>query len=216
MANRLAPPPLYVILDAALLPSDPVEFVKRLMGAGARLFQYRNKMAPAREVLQAVQALNVTARQVGAAFLVNDRPDIARLAGANGVHVGQEDLEAAAARAIVGAGAIVGVSTHNLEQIKAAADSDADYIAVGPVFATRSKAKADPVVGLELIRQARQLTRKPIVAIGGITLERAGEVITAGADSVAVISDILAAKNPMARVKQYLEMLPAAAQPAQD
>jgi thiamine-phosphate pyrophosphorylase len=216
MANRLAPPPLYVILDAALLPSDPVEFVKRLMGAGARLFQYRNKMAPAREVLQAVQALNVTARQVGAAFLVNDRPDIARLAGANGVHVGQEDLEAAAARAIVGAGAIVGVSTHNLEQIRAAADSDADYIAVGPVFATRSKAKADPVVGLELIRQARQLTRKPIVAIGGITLERAGEVITAGADSVAVISDILAAKNPMARVKQYLEMLPAAAQPAQD
>jgi len=216
MANRLAPPPLYVILDAALLPSDPVEFVKRLMGAGARLFQYRNKMAPAREVLQAVQALNVTARQVGAAFLVNDRPDIARLAGANGVHVGQEDLEAAAARAIVGAGAIVGVSTHNLEQIKAAADSDADYIAVGPVFATRSKAKADPVVGLELIRQARQLTRKPIVAIGGITLERAGEVITAGADSVAVISDILAAKNPMARVKQYLEILPAAAQPAQD
>ena len=216
MANRLAPPPLYVILDAALLPSDPVEFVKRLMGAGARLFQYRNKMAPAREVLQAVQALNVTARQVGAAFLVNDRPDIARLAGANGVHVGQEDLEAAAARAIVGAGAIVGVSTHNLEQIRAAADSDADYIAVGPVFATRSKAKADPVVGLELIRQARQLTRKPIVAIGGITLERAGEVITAGADSVAVISDILAAKNPMARVKQYLEILPAAAQPAQD
>jgi thiamine-phosphate pyrophosphorylase len=216
MANRLAPPPLYVILDAALLPSDPVEFVKRLMGAGARLFQYRNKMAPAREVLQAVQALNVTARQVGAAFLVNDRPDIARLAGANGVHVGQDDLEAAAARAIVGAGATVGVSTHNLEQIKAAADSDADYIAVGPVFATRSKAKADPVVGLELIRQARQLTRKPIVAIGGITLERAGEVITAGADSVAVISDILAAKNPMARVKQYLEILPAAAQPAQD
>jgi thiamine-phosphate pyrophosphorylase len=160
--------------------------------------------------------LNVTARQVGAAFLVNDRPDIARLAGANGVHVGQEDLEAAAARAIVGPGATVGVSTHNLEQIKAAADTDVDYIAVGPVFATRSKAKADPVVGLELIRQARQLTRKPIVAIGGITLERAGEVITAGADSVAVISDILAAKNPMARVKQYLEILPAAAQPAQD
>lgn len=216
MANRLAPPPLYVILDAALLPSDPVEFVKRLMGAGARLFQYRNKTAPAREVLQAVQALNVTARQVGAAFLVNDRPDIARLAGANGVHVGQEDLEAAAARAIVGLGATVGVSTHNLEQIKAAADTDVDYIAVGPVFATRSKAKADPVVGLELIRQARQLTRKPIVAIGGITLERAGEVITAGADSVAVISDILAAKNPIARVKQYLEILPAAGQPAQN
>src|SRR5439155_25243249 len=125
MANRLALAPLYVILDAALLPSDPVEFVKRLMGAGARLFQYRNKIATAREVLQAVQALNVTARQDGAAFLVNDRPDIARLAGANGVHVGQDDLDVAAARAIVGSDAIVGLSTHNLEQFKAAADTDA-------------------------------------------------------------------------------------------
>lgn len=216
MANRLALPPLYVILDAALLPNDPVEFEKRLMEAGARLLQYRNKTAPAREVLQAAQALGVTARQEGASFLVNDRPDIARLAWADGVHVGQDDLEVAAARAIVGSDAIVGISTHNLEQFKAAAETDADYIAVGPVFATRSKAKPDPVVGLELIREARQLTSKPIVAIGGITLERAAEVIAAGADSVAVISDILAAKNPAARVKQYLEILPAAAQPAKN
>ena len=101
MVNRLALPPLYVILDAALLPSDPVEFVKRLMGAGARLFQYRNKAAPAREVLQAAHALNVTVLQEGGSFLVNDRPDIARLVGANGVHVGQDDLDVAAARAIV-------------------------------------------------------------------------------------------------------------------
>src|SRR5262249_29971511 len=98
MANRLALPPLYVITDAAVLPSDPVEFVKRLMEAGARLFQYRNKTAPAREVLQAAQALNITARQDGCNFLVNDRPDIARLAGASGVHLGQDDLQAAAAR----------------------------------------------------------------------------------------------------------------------
>ncbi|HET8967187.1 MAG TPA: thiamine phosphate synthase [Candidatus Acidoferrum sp.] len=216
MANRLALPRLYVILDAALLPSDPVEFVKRLMGAGARLFQYRNKTAPAREILQASQALNVTVRQEGGSFLVNDRPDIARLAGANGVHVGQDDLDVAGARVVVGSDGIVGISTHNLAQFEAAANTDADYIAVGPVFETLSKAKPDPVVGLELIRQARGLTRKPIVAIGGITLERAGDVIAAGADSVAVISDILAAKNPPARVKQYLDILPAAAQPAKN
>jgi|KBSSwiStaDraftv2_1062776.scaffolds.fasta_scaffold130846_3 thiamine-phosphate pyrophosphorylase len=216
MANRLALPPLYVILDAALLPNDPVEFEKRLIQAGARLFQYRNKTAPARELLQATQALGVTARQEGGSFLVNDRPDIARLAWANGVHVGQDDLDVAAARAIVGLEAIVGISTHNMEQFKAAADTDADYIAVGPVFETRSKEKPDPVVGLALIREARRLTSKPIVAIGGITLDRAAEVIAAGADSVAVISDILAAKNPAARVKQYLEILPAAAQPAKN
>jgi thiamine-phosphate pyrophosphorylase len=216
MANRLALPPLYVILDAALLPNDPVEFEKRLIQAGARLFQYRNKTAPARELLQATQALGVTARQEGGSFLVNDRPDIARLAWANGVHVGQDDLDVAAARAIVGLEAIVGISTHNMEQFKAAADTDADYIAVGPVFETRSKEKPDPVVGLALIREARRLTSKPIVAIGGITLDRAAEVIAAGADSVAVISDILAAKNPAARVKQYLKILPAAAQPAKN
>src|SRR5215813_12373192 len=181
MANRLALPPLYVILDAALLPSDPVEFVKNLMGAGARLFQYRNKTAPARELLQAAQALNVTARQDGASFLLNDRPDIARLAGTNGVHLGQDDLELAAARKIVGTDALVGISTHSLEQFRSAAETDADYIAVGPIFETRSKAKPDPVVGLELIRQARQLTSRPIVAIGGITLERTADVIRAGA-----------------------------------
>jgi len=214
MANRLALPPLYVILDAALLPSDPIEFLKRLVGTGARLFQYRNKTAPAREVLQAAQALNVTARQEGASFLVNDRPDIARLSGASGVHLGQEDLQVAAARKIVGAGAIVGISTHNLEQFRAATETDADYIAVGPIFETRSKDQPDPVVGLELIREARKLTNKPIVAIGGITLERARSVIGAGADSVAVISDILAARNPAARVRQYLEILPVVAQPA--
>ena len=216
MANRLALPPLYVILDAALLPSEPVEFVTKLMGAGARLFQYRNKTAPGREILQAAQALNVTIRQQNGTFILNDRPDIARLAWASGVHLGQEDLDAASARALVGSDAIVGVSTHNIEQFRAAAESEADYIAVGPIFETRSKAKPDPVVGLELIREARQLTPKPIVAIGGITLERAASVMQAGANSVAVISDILAAKNPAARVKQFLEILSPVAQPAQN
>jgi|SRR5215469_5558210 len=215
MANRLALPPLYVILDAALLPSDPTDVLTRLLDAGAVLFQYRNKTDSSRELLQAARSLCSVARQAGATFLVNDRPDIARLVRANGVHVGEDDVELSTARAIVGKDAIVGVSTHNLEQFGAAAESDADYIAVGPVFATTSKANPDPVVGLELIRQASRLTSKPIVAIGGITLERARSVIEAGADSVAVISDILAAKNPVSRVKQYLEILPAA-QPAEN
>ena len=132
------------------------------------------------------------------------------------MHVGQDDLAVGAARKIVGAHAIIGVSTHNLEQFRAAAESDADYVAVGPIFETRSKNRPDPVVGLALIREARKLTNKPIVAIGGITLERATSVIEAGANSMAVISDILAAKNPVTRVKQYLKILPVAAQPATD
>jgi thiamine-phosphate pyrophosphorylase len=214
MANRLALPPLYVILDAALLPNDPVEYLKKLMAAGARLFQYRNKTEASRELLQAARSLSSTAREGNATFIVNDRPDIARLVWANGVHVGQEDVEVSVARAMVGTDALVGVSTHNLEQFREAAQTDADYVAIGPLFETRSKDKPDPVVGLDLIVEARKLTTKPIVAIGGITLERAPEVLRAGADSVAVIGDIWTSRNPVARVKQYLEILPTEAQQA--
>jgi thiamine-phosphate pyrophosphorylase len=138
---------------------------------------------------------------------VNDRPDIAVLAGAKGVHVGQDDLDVSQARGIVGTDAWVGVSTHNMEQFRAAAETSADYIAVGPVFETASKANPDPVVGIEFIRETRKITAKPIVAIGGITPERAAEAIAAGADSVAVISDILRADDMAARVRRYLELL---------
>ena len=213
MANRLALPTLYVILDAALLPSDPIELTKSLLGAGARQFQYRNKTSSSRELLHASQALCLTVRQQGGMFVVNDRADIARLAGATGVHLGQNDLSVTAAREVLG-DCVIGLSTHNLQQFAAAVESGADYIAVGPIFATGSKTNPDPVVGVDFVRQARKLTRKPIVAIGGITAERAQEVLDAGADSIAVIRDILSAKNPAARVRQYLKILPAAAQPA--
>lgn len=209
MATRLALPPLYVILDAALLSSDPISQTRNLIDAGVRLFQYRNKIAPARELLHASQALCITARQHGATFLVNDRPDVARLAGANGVHLGQKDLNVQASRQIVGGDAIIGLSTHNLEQFQAAIDADPDYIAVGPIYPTDSKKNPDPVVGVDFLRRVRKLTQKPIVAIGGITLERAREVMEAGADSIAVVSDILKAKNPAGRVRQYLEILSA-------
>lgn len=211
MANRLALPPLYVILDAALLPSDPIELTNNLLDAGVHLFQYRNKTAPSRELLYAAQALCLTVRQRGGTFVVNDRADIARLAAANGLHLGQDDLGVAAAREVVENGCAIGLSTHNLPQFETAAASDADYIAVGPIFKTGSKKNPDPVVGLDFIRAARKLTGKPIVAIGGITLESALEVMDAGADSVAVISDVLKAKNPVARVQQYLKILPSVA-----
>jgi len=216
MVNRLALPRLYVVLDAALLPSDPVELTKDLLDAGARAFQYRNKTAPALELLHAAQALCVTVRQQGGSFVVNDRADICRLAGASGVHLGQDDLSVAAAREIVGSQGVIGLSTHNFEQLQAAVQTSADYIAVGPIFATASKKRPDPVVGVDFIRQARQFTPKPIVAIGGITLDTVREVMEAGADSVALISDILTAKRPAARVRQYLEILPAAAEPAEN
>ncbi len=146
----------------------------------------------------------------GVTFVVNDRADVAAAAEASGVHVGQEDLRAEAARTVIGAGKLLGVSTHNLKQFKDAASTSSNYIAVGPVFSTSTKTNPDPVVGIELIRRVRLLTDKAIVAIGGITLERAAEVIQAGADSVAVISDILLAPDPGQRARQYIELLEAA------
>jgi thiamine-phosphate pyrophosphorylase len=138
---------------------------------------------------------------------VNDRPDVAALAGAGGVHVGQDDLEVESARRVIGPEKWVGISTHNLRQFQEAASTSADYIAIGPIFSTSSKANPDPEVGVEFLRKARLLTQKPIVAIGGISLERAAEVIEAGADSVAVISGILSVPDPVERARQYLRTL---------
>ena len=203
-------PRLYVILDAALITSPERDCAASLAEAGVRLLQYRNKSAPARQYLESSRKLAEMLGPRGVTFFVNDRPDIAFLAGANGVHVGQDDLDVEHARRVVGSDKLVGVSTHNLEQFERAAASSTDYIAVGPVFSTASKANPDPVVGADFIRKVRSLTDKPIVAIGGVTLERAAAVIEAGADSVAVISGILSAPNPAQRAHQYLEILEAA------
>jgi thiamine-phosphate pyrophosphorylase len=181
--------------------------MRTLADAGVRLVQYRNKSASARELLQKSRALAEELRPRSVTFIVNDRADVAALAGASGVHLGQADLSAESARKIVGAGSLVGVSTHNIEQFQAGAESSADYLAIGPIFATASKANPDPVVGVEIIRKARRLTQKPIVAIGGITLERAQETLAAGADSVAVIGDILRSADPAKRARQYIELL---------
>ncbi|GAC1632565.1 MAG: thiamine phosphate synthase [Candidatus Acidiferrum sp.] len=200
-------PPLYVILDAALLTTSEVAIARKLTDAGVRLFQYRNKRASSRELLQASSALASELVSNGADFFVNDRPDVAYLCGASGVHIGQQDLPVNDVRRVLGSAKWIGVSTHNLDQFRAAAATDADYIALGPIFATDSKANPDPVVGTDMIRKARKLTKKPIVAIGGITLERAKEVIEAGADSVAVIGDVLRAPDPAKRARQFLDLL---------
>jgi thiamine-phosphate pyrophosphorylase len=206
MPTRLVLPRLYVILDATLLTGSAIDCAQELAGAGARLMQYRHKHAPAGEMLKVSRQLASMLQPQGITFIVNDRPDVAAIAEASGVHVGQDDLGVEATRSLVGE-KIIGISTHNLEQFEKAIESSADYIAVGPIFATSSKENPDPVVGTELIRDVRRLTDKPIVAIGGIKLENAAEVIAAGADSVAVISDILTAPDRAKRAKQYLELL---------
>jgi thiamine-phosphate pyrophosphorylase len=204
---RLVLPRLYVILDAALITSSERDCAESLAEAGVRLLQHRNKCASTRRYLESSRELAETLSPRGVSFFVNDRPDVAYLAGASGVHVGQDDLDVEQARRVVGREKLVGVSTHNLEQFERAAASSADYIAVGPIFGTLSKANSDPVVGLDLLRKLRPLTDKPVVAIGGISLERATAVIEAGADSVAVISGILSAADPAQRARQYIETL---------
>jgi len=207
---RLVLPKLYVILEAALITSSEIDCALSLAEAGVRLLQYRNKSAPARQYLESSRKLAELLLPQGVSFFVNDRPDVAFLAGATGVHVGQDDLDVDQVRQVVGHDKLVGVSTHNLEQFERAAASSADYIAVGPVFNTSSKVNPEPVVGLELLRKVRRLTSKPIVAIGGITLDLAASVIEAGADSVAVISGILGAADPAQRAREYIETLASA------
>jgi thiamine-phosphate pyrophosphorylase len=206
---RLVMPRLYVILDAGRIRGSAQEIAGQLMEAGVRLLQYRAKSLAAREMLETATLLANMARKEGATFFVNDRPDVAYLSGADGVHVGQDDLSVDQARAVVGPDRWVGVSTHNLEQFKVAAASSADYVAIGPIFATGSKTNPDPVVGTRLIRELRPLTTKSIIAIGGIRLENAAEVLEAGADSVAVIASILEAADPARQARKFIERLEA-------
>lgn len=207
---RLVLPRLYVILDAARMTLPEKDCALGLAEAGVHLLQYRNKAASARQLLENSRALAALLVPRGVTFFVNDRPDVAYLAGASGVHVGQDDLDLEDARRVMGEGKFVGVSTHTLEQLDHAAASSADYIAAGPIFPTSTKTNPDSVVGVEFLRRVRARTQKPIVAIGGISLDRAAEVIEAGADSVAVISGILSTPDPAAHARQYIKTLAAA------
>ena len=198
-------PRLYAILGASNFSDSQILFStgEELLAGGVTLLQYRNKSGNAREMLE--QARELKRRLDGAKLIMNDRADLCLAAGFDGVHVGQEDLSPEGARKLVGTILWLGVSTHNPEQIKEADKTSADYIAIGPVFSTASKANPDPVVGLEGVRQARALTRKPLVAIGGINRANCRSVIEAGADSVAVISDLM--REPRKSAEDFLRIL---------
>ncbi len=197
-------PSLYAILDPSIVPGALGPFAGALAEAGVQLLQLRDKRSGAGKICAEAKALAAILAPRHARVSVNDRPDVAAIAGAGGVHVGQDDLPVEEARRICRAPLWVGVSTHTIEQVRQAALSSADYIAVGPVFPTATKQNPDPVVGLEFVRAARALTPKPIVAIGGITVDRAAEVYRAWADSVAVIRDLLSAADPASRAREYL------------
>jgi thiamine-phosphate pyrophosphorylase len=199
-------PSLYAIISAGIFPGAAEEWTRRLAEAGVEIIQYRDKQASSRQLFETARRLAVLASGLSFRFILNDRPDVAALAGAGGVHVGQEDLAVEQARRICGEDCWVGVSTHTMEQLQAAALTSADYIAVGPVFSTATKAGHEPVVGVEFIRRARKLTHKPLVAIGGITAERAADAYRAGADCVAVASDLVRPGDLAARVREYLEV----------
>ena len=217
-------PRLYAIVDSA--PFDTAEalltFAGELANGGCTLLQYRNKAGNARIMLEQARELKTRIRSShfsqnrgkvrhphtdnpSIRLIMNDRADLCLAADFDGVHVGQDDLSPEAVRTIIGPDRWLGVSTHNPEQLREADQTSADYVAIGPVFPTSSKEKPDPVVGLEGVRRARVLTRKPLVAIGGITRANAASVIEAGADSVAVISDLL--RDPRKSAEEFLRIL---------
>ncbi len=183
-------PKLYAITDRELSNYTHEEIVGLMIAGGARLIQLRDKEANSREILDAARKSLSMTRAAGAILIINDRVDIALTTGADGVHLGQGDVSVDEARDILGDDKIIGISTHSLDQFRAALDTSADYIAVGPVYATKTKTNPAPIVGLEFVRAARKLADRPLVAIGGITHERASEVIAAGADSIACISSL--------------------------
>jgi thiamine-phosphate pyrophosphorylase len=197
-------PALYAILDPDVSPTPLPQLAETLAASGVQLMQLRDKRSSPARIHAQARELAVLLAPLGVRFILNDRPDIASICGAEGVHVGQEDLPVEDARKICRAPKWVGVSTHNLQQLRDADRTSADYIAVGPIFPTGTKENPDPVVGIEFLRAARQMTMKPLVAIGGITLESAADVFRAGADSVAIIRDLLAAPAPAERVGEYL------------
>lgn len=183
---------LYAVIDSAYVPFPDMERTSReILGAGVRILQLRAKGAGSKEVLAASRAVRRAALEYGALFIVNDRADIALLAGADGVHLGQEDIPLFEARRLLGPGSVIGVSTHDATEARRARDEGADYISFGPVFPTSTKKDARPPRGIELLREVRKAVTVPIVAIGGITGDNAAGVLNAGADSVAVISEIL-------------------------
>jgi thiamine-phosphate pyrophosphorylase len=203
----LSLPRLYPITDTLISGFSHAEQVERLAAGGATLIQLREKRATPQEFYRAALEAMSAARSLRVQIIVNDRVDIAMAVKADGVHLGQDDLPADKARLLLGESAIVGVSTHTLEQALTADSTPVDYIAIGPIFRTSTKERPDAVVALETVSEVRRSISKPLVAIGGITLDTVQSVVAAGADSVAIISDLLSAGDVAQRTRHFLDSL---------
>lgn len=200
------PPRLYAITDVAISGLSHLEQLRRFVDAGATLVQLREKNAMPGDWFDDAAACASYARENGITLIVNDRVDIAIAINADGVHLGQDDLPVQAARELLGDESIIGLSTHTLDQVRSALDQSIDYIGFGPIFPTTTKANPDQVTGIELLREARAIAGSlPIVAIGGITLANARDIIAAGAASVAIISDLLAGPNHITEAARSLQ-----------
>lgn len=200
---------LYIILDPSVCPDRSLtDVLKEAAAAGARLFQYRNKSASMKEAYAEALLLRKVALDADVTFIVNDRCDLAMAVDADGVHLGQEDLPLDLARKVMGPDKLIGISTHNPDQVREATAGKPDYLGFGPIFKPGSKQNHDPVVGLEGLRAMRTLTSLPVFAIGGIQIDQAREVMRAGANGVAIISAILKARDISHAVKSFLAQMP--------
>ncbi len=206
---------LYIILDPSVCPARPlIDVLTASAEAGATLFQYRNKTASMKEAYREALPLRQAAAKAGVLFIVNDRCDLALAVDADGVHLGQGDLPLDLARKVMGPDKLIGISTHNPEQVREASAGKPDYLGFGPIFTPGSKLDHDPVVGLEGLRAIRTLTSLPVFAIGGIQIGQVSDVMEAGADGVAVISAILKAADIREAVRTFLSRMPTPASPA--
>ncbi len=205
------PSPLYAILDRSLARGhDLYELLEAVLVGGCRLVQLREKTMPLAELFPLAGRLARRCREAGALFVVNDRADLALAADAGGLHVGQDDLPAHEARRLLRPGMVLGVSTHDEQQVRQAVADGADYVALGSIFPTGSKAGFQ-LVGPDLIRRVRPMVPVPLVGIGGITADNAPQVLAAGADAVAVISAICSAPDPKATTLRFLARIVGAA-----
>ncbi len=203
-------PAFYPILDTGAVLArdlDPVRVAQDILDGGARILQFRHKAFLSRQAFRWLEEIAGLTRQAGAMLVVNDRTDLARLFGA-ALHLGQDDLPPTAARTITGSQTMIGFSTHNEIQLRAAANEEVDYVALGPIFGTSTKENPDATVGVEELRRLRPLTNRPLVAIGGITRVNALSVRTAGADSLAIVADLFPDNgNVVGRTREWIDLL---------